>query len=421
LEHEPPLPNRVLVVGLARSGEAAALALARRGVSVVGVDRNAGLEAGRLRGAGVEVHLGADDDSALLDRVELLVKSPGVPSEATLVAAARAGAIPVWGEIELGVRLVGQPAVGITGTNGKTTTTELIGAMVRADGREAAVCGNVGLPVCALDGALTPGATIICELSSFQLEDARTLRPHVAVLLNLAPDHLDRHGTFTAYRDAKLRIFENQGEDDVAVVPPRLGAIPGRARQLTFTAADPLPDEPRIPGPHNRENAAAAVTAARALGVADDAIGQALRTFPGVPHRLENVREVGGVRFVNDSKATNPESAIVALRSFPPGVRIILGGSRKDTPFAALAREARERSVARAYVIGETAEEIALALEREDVDVARCGDLETAVRTAAGDASVRDVVLLSPACASFDQFRDFEDRGDRFRALVEVL
>jgi UDP-N-acetylmuramoylalanine--D-glutamate ligase len=417
----PELPARALVLGLARSGEAAALALARRRVAVVGVDRNAKLDAGRLRDAGVEVHLGADDDSALLDRVELLVKSPGVPSVATLVEAARALGVPVWGEIELGLRLIGQPAVGITGTNGKTTTTELVGAIVRAAGREAAVCGNVGRPLCALDGALPSGATIVCELSSFQIEDARTLHPHVAVLLNLAPDHLDRHGTVAAYRDAKLRIFENQGAEDVAVIPAGFGQVPGQAERRTFTGADPLPAEPRIPGPHNRENAAAATATARALGIGDDSIARALREFPGVPHRLEEVRSVSGVRFVNDSKATNPESTIVALRSFPSRMRVILGGSRKHTPFVALAREARDQEVVRTYLIGETADEIAATLEQEGVPFTHCGDLETAVSAAADDASPGEVVLLSPACASFDQFRDFEDRGDRFRALVEAL
>jgi len=409
------------VLGLARSGRAAALALARRGVSVLGVDADPDLDAGRLRAAGVEVRLGADRDSALVDGVELLVKSPGIPSENVLVAAARRGGIPVWSEIELGVRIVGQPDAGITGTNGKTTTSELLGAIVRASGRDAAVCGNVGLPLCALDGALEPGAAIVCELSSFQLEDVETLRPRVAVLLNVTPDHLDRYDTVAAYTEAKLRLFEHQGPGDVAVVPQGFGPVPGRARRVEFTGADPLPAEPSVPGAHNRENAAAATAAARALGVPDAAIGEALRTFPGVPNRLEPVRELGGVRFVNDSKATNPESAIVALRAYPPGLRVILGGSRKGTPFAAVARCAREQAVARAYLIGETAGELAAALLAEDVPFASCGDLETAVCAAFADARPGDIVLLSPACASFDQFRDYEQRGERFRELVGAL
>jgi UDP-N-acetylmuramoylalanine--D-glutamate ligase len=396
------------VLGLARSGQAAALALARRGVRVLGVDADPALDTGRLRAEGVEVRLGAGGDSALVDDVELLVKSPGIPSEDALVEAARRRRIPVWSEIELGVRLVGQPDIGVTGTNGKTTTVELLGAIVRASGREAAVCGNVG-------------AAIVCELSSFQLEDVATLRPRVAVLLNLTPDHLDRHGTVEAYSRAKLRIFENQGPGDVAVVPHGFGPVPGHARRVEFAGGDPLPAEPAIPGAHNRENAAAATAAARAIGVPDAAIAGALRTFPGVANRLEPVRELGGVRFVNDSKATNPESAIVALRAFPPGLRVILGGSRKGTPFGALARCAREQAVERAYLIGETADELAPALLAEDVPFTTCGDLETAVRAAYADARPGDVVLLSPACASFDQFRDYEHRGERFRELVGAL
>ena len=409
------------MLGLARSGQAAALALARRGVRVLGVDGDPGLDAGRLRAEGVEVRLGADRDSALVDDVELLVKSPGIPREAPLVTAARQRRIPVWSEIELGVRVVGQPDVGVTGTNGKTTTVELLGAIVRASGREAAVCGNVGLPLCALDGGLEPGAVVVCELSSFQLEDVETLRPRVAVLLNLTPDHLDRHGTIERYAETKLRIFENQGPDDVAVVPRGLGSIPGRASRVEFAATDPLPAEPGIPGAHNRENAAAATAAARALGVPDLAIAEALRTFPGVANRLEPVRELGGVRFVNDSKATNPDSTIVALRAYPSGLRVILGGSRKGTPFAALARCAREQAVERAYLIGETADELGAELLAEGVPATVCGDLETAVRAAFADARPGDVVLLSPACASFDQFRDYEQRGERFRGLVGAL
>ena len=415
------LPSSALVLGLARSGEAAALALARRSVRVVGIDRREDVEAGRLRAAGVEVRLGANAERALSDGVELLVKSPGVPSEAPLVAAARARGIPVWSEIELGARLVRQPAVGITGTNGKTTTTELVGAMVRAAGRPVAVAGNVGRPLCALDGRLGPDDLVVCELSSFQLEDVAVLRPHVAVLLNLTPDHLDRHGSFEAYGRAKLRIFENQAAGDTAVVPRGFGPVPGSGTPAEFAGDDPLPAEPLIPGGHNRENAAAATVAARALGIDDGAIREALRTFQGVPHRLEPVREIGGVRFVNDSKATNPESSERALEAYPPGLRIILGGSRKSTPFDALARAARAHGVARAYLIGETAADLAAQLGAADVPYVVAGDLASAVALAWADAEPGDVVLLSPACASFDQFDDFEHRGDSFRVLVEAL
>jgi UDP-N-acetylmuramoylalanine--D-glutamate ligase len=414
------LPDKALVLGLARSGEAAALALARRGVHVVGVDRREDVDAGRLREAGVEVVLGADDPE-LLDGVDLLVKSPGVPPAAPLAAAARERGVTVWSEVELGFRLLANPILGVTGTNGKTTTSELLGDIFRAAGKDVAVAGNVGRPLTGLDGALGKGAWIVCELSSFQLEDVDTFRPHIAILLNLAPDHLDRHGTFEDYRVAKLRIFENQTAEDVAVVPRGFGTIPGEARRIEFSLEDELPTEPSIPGDHNRENAAAATAAARAAGIADDVIAAALSAFAGVPHRLELVREVAGVRFVNDSKATNPEAAERALSAYPPGIRLILGGSRKGIPFARLAKRAAASGVAQAYLIGDSADEIAEALAAEGVRFTYSRDLPTAVRDAFRDADPGEVVLLSPACASYDQFRDFEERGERFRELVEAL
>ena len=412
--------RRVLVLGLARSGEAAALALARRGVQVVGVDRREDVDAGRLREAGVEVVLGADDPE-LLDGVDLLVKSPGVPPAAPLAAAARERGLTVWSEVELGFRLLANPILGVTGTNGKTTTSELLGDIFRAAGKEVAVAGNVGRPLTGLDGVLGEGAWIVCELSSFQLEDVDTFRPHIAVLLNLAPDHLDRHETFEDYGAAKLRIFENQTAENVAVVPRGFGTIPGEARRIEFSLEDELPAEPGIPGEHNRENAAAATVAARAAGIPDDAIAAGLSSFAGVPHRLELIREVGGVRFVNDSKATNPEAAERALSAYPPGIRLILGGSRKGIPFERLAKRAAASGVAQAYLIGDSADEIAEALAAEGVRFTYSRDLPTAVQDAFRDADPGEVVLLSPACASYDQFRDFEERGERFRELVEAL
>jgi UDP-N-acetylmuramoylalanine--D-glutamate ligase len=353
--------------------------------------------------------------------VDLLVKSPGVPPEAPLAAAARERGLTIWSEVELGFRLLGNPILGITGTNGKTTTSELLGAVFRAGGAPVAVAGNVGRPLMGLDGMLADDAWIVCELSSFQLEDIDEFRPRIAVLLNLTPDHLDRHASLDEYRAAKLRIFENQRSDDVAVVPRGFGELPGKARRIEFEARDLLPAEPLIPGDHNRENAAAATAAARAAGIPDEAIAEALRTFEGVPHRLELVREVGGVRFVNDSKATNPEAAERALSAYPPGLRVILGGSRKGIPFAQLARRARDSRVAQAYLIGESADELAEALAQQGVRFTHSRDLDTAVRDAFADAEPGDVVLLSPACASYDQFRDFEERGARFRELVEAL
>ena len=380
------LPQRVLVLGLARSGKAATAALERRGVEVVGADRM----------------LGNDGDPALLDGIELLVKSPGVPREAALVADAERRGVPIWSEVELGYRLLEPQLVGITGTNGKTTTAELLGVML-----DAPVAGNVGRALTELDGRVEPGALVVCELSSFQLEDVHELACEVAVLLNLEPDHLDRYESFEGYRDAKLRIFERA---KTKIVPRGLG-LDG----TEFAADDPLPAEPRIPGAHNRENAAAATAAARALGVGDEAIAEALRTFPGVPHRLELVRELDGVRYVNDSKATNVAAALKALAAYERDpVHLILGGSHKGEDFAPLAA-AIGQNVQSVHVIGETADELAAAIPRAE----RAGDLAgalAAIRPHAGD-----VVLLSPACASYDQFRDFEERGEEFRRLVQNL
>ncbi len=409
----------MLVVGLARSGRAAAEVLVTRNAAVVGYDRDDALDAGRLREIGVEVHLGREEET-LLQGIDLVVKSPGVPGETPLVAGARARGIPVWSEIELGSRLLSGPLLGVTGTNGKTTTSELLGAVFRTAGRSVEVAGNVGRPLTSVVEAATPETWVVCELSSFQLEDVETLRPRVAVLLNLEPDHLDRHGTFEAYVDLKLRIFERQGAGDTAVVPRGLGPVPGEGRRVEFRFDDPLPAEPRIPGPHNRENAAAATAAARAAGIADDAIAEGLRTFPGVPHRIELVRELGGVRYVNDSKATNVAAARRALASFPESrLHVILGGRGKAEPYGPLA--AAFKTGDRAYLVGEAADEIAEALDEAGVPYLRATELSEALGAAASRAAPSDVVLLSPACASFDQFDDFEARGDAFRCLVEVL
>jgi UDP-N-acetylmuramoylalanine--D-glutamate ligase len=407
------LPRRVLVVGLARSGEAAALALARRGVDVVAADRSVEIDAGRLVAAGVEVHAGSEEER-LLQGVELVIKSPGVPGESPLPVAARAGEVPIWSEVELGWRLLGRPPlIGVTGTNGKTTTSELLGAIFRAAGRPVEVAGNVGRPLTGLDGALADDAWIVCELSSFQLEDVHELACEVAVLINLEPDHLDRHGTFDAYRDAKLRIFERAR---IKIVPRGLG-LDG----VEFGADDLLPADPLIPGLHNRENAAAATVAARAAGIDDDAIAEALRTFPGVPHRLELVAEIGSVRYVNDSKATNTAAArrgILAYAAEP--LRLILGGSLKGESFSELVLSLPD-TVRSIDLIGDATEELAQALELAGRRYRRAGDLGTALALVSAEAEPGDVVLLTPACASYDQYRDFEERGDHFRRLVESL
>jgi UDP-N-acetylmuramoylalanine--D-glutamate ligase len=400
-----------LVLGLARSGQAGALALRRRGEEVIGVDASPNIDAGRLAEAGVEVHVGTEEER-LLDGVETLIKSPGVPGEAPLVQAARTRGIPVWSEVELGSRLLGNPIVGVTGTNGKTTTSELLGAMLGAP-----VAGNVGRALCELDGRVESGQVVVCEVSSFQLEDIHVFEPYVAVLLNLEPDHLDRHGTFEAYADAKLRIFENQGEDDVAIVPRRFEAIPGKARRIEFAPTDELPAEPLIPGAHNRENAAAATAAARALGVEDARIAEALETFPGVAHRLEPVADTHGVLFVNDSKATNTAAARRAVAAYDQPLHVILGGRGKGESYTELALDLAGRA-RRAYLIGEAAREMDVALELAGVDHELSGDLETAVRAAAKNARPGEIVLLAPACASYDQFHDFEERGEAFKRLV---
>jgi UDP-N-acetylmuramoylalanine--D-glutamate ligase len=407
------LPQRALVVGLARSGLAAAGALARRGVQVVAADRSPDVEPGRLADLGVELRLGTEEE-ALLEGMDLVVKSPGVPAESPLVSGARARGIPVWSEVELGYRLLpaGSRLIGVTGTNGKTTTTELLGEILRTAGRPVEVAGNVGRALTDAAEAASEGSWIACELSSFQLEDVHTLACDVAVLLNLEPDHLDRHGSFDAYRAAKLRIFERAR---AKVVPRGLG-IDG----IEFSADDPLPAEPLIPGRHNRENAAAATAAARAAGVPDDAIAQALRTFPGVPHRLELVRELRGVRWVNDSKATNTAAARRGVAAYDAPLRLILGGSLKGEDFGPFAREL-PTNVHSIYLIGAATDELAAALDGAERAYVRAGDLPTAVARAAADAEAGDVVLLSPASASFDQFADFEERGDTFRRLVEEL
>jgi UDP-N-acetylmuramoylalanine--D-glutamate ligase len=407
------LPRRALVVGLARSGLAAAAALARRGSHVVATDRSADVDPGRLADLGVELRLGTEEE-ALLEGVDVVVKSPGVPAESSLVRGARSRGLPVWSEVELGYRLL--PArsrlVGVTGTNGKTTTTELLGAILRAAGRPVEVAGNVGRALTEAAESAAEGSWIACELSSFQLEDVHTLSCEVAVLLNLEPDHLDRHGSFEAYRAAKLRIFERAG----AKVVPRGFAIDG----IEFSADDSLPAEPLIPGRHNRENAAAATAAARAAGVEDDAIAEALRTFPGVPHRLELVRELHGVHWVNDSKATNTAAAHRGVAAYEAPIRLLLGGSLKGEDFGPFAADlpANVRSI---YLVGEASEELAAALEAAGRAYVRAGDLATAVSRAAAAAEPGDVVLLSPACASYDQFANFEERGDTFRRLVQEL
>jgi UDP-N-acetylmuramoylalanine--D-glutamate ligase len=375
---------KVLMYGAARSGRA----VTNRLEDAVLVDRS----------------LGNEDDLSLLDGVDVVVKSPGVPGDRPLVVAARERGIPVWSEVELGYRWLapsGTKLVGVTGTNGKSTTTALLGAIFVAAGRDVAVAGNIGVALTSVEHA----DWVVCELSSFQLEDVHELACDVAVLLNLEPDHLDRYASFDEYRAAKLRIFERAR----AKVVPRGSGLDG----IEFSADDPLPTEPLIRGAHNRENAAAATAAARAAGIGDGAIAEALRTFPGIPHRLELVAERDGVRYVNDSKATNVAAALRALAAYAEvPVHLILGGSPKGEDFAPLAA-AIGPNVRSVHLIGAEGPRIG-ELVTGDVD----GTLQAAVEHAEQLARPGDVILLSPACASYDQFASFEERGEVFRGLA---
>jgi UDP-N-acetylmuramoylalanine--D-glutamate ligase len=441
----PPLPaGPYLVVGLARSGSAIARVLAVRGGEVIGCDSAHPSEAGGLEEAGVEVHLDVDGTD-LARRVKAVVKSPGVPQEAPVLAAARERGLPVIGELEAAWRLLPNPFVAVTGTNGKTTVSELLGHVWRTAAEAVAVAGNVGTPLASLVGTAPEDAAVISECSSFQLEDTEAFAPECAVFLNLAPDHLDRHIDLDAYLAAKLRIFANQGNDDVAVYNAGEPALRGRdlggcakrvgfcrrrdpdcavslAEGTIFWGEEPLlgADELALLGDHNVDNAMAAAAAALSVGIAPDAVREGLRSFAGVPHRLERVAERDGVLYVNDSKATNVAAARTALTAFDGGIHAILGGRPKGESFAPLVDPIAERGRA-CYLIGEAAERLERELAPAGVELRHCGDLPSAVERAAASAAPGEVVLLAPACASFDAYRDFERRGEHFRALVEAL
>jgi UDP-N-acetylmuramoylalanine--D-glutamate ligase len=450
-EIRPPLPGGpFLIVGLARSGQAAARLLASRGEAVRAVDSGHPAGAEGLSGLGVEVFTDTDG-LAQLEVTKTVVKSPGVPRESAVIAAALERGVDVVGELELAWRALPNRFLAVTGTNGKTTTVELLGHVYRSAGEPVAVAGNVGAPLSGLVGEVDPEATIVCECSSFQLEDSSYFAPECAVYLNLAPDHLDRHGDLAAYGAAKLRIFANQGNDDVAIYnadEPELAGVdlggcgrriafghgsgPDREVELdgetVFYDGEPLlaVSELGLIGEHNVSNAMAAAAAALSMGIDRDAVREGLRSFKGVPHRLEQVAELGGVRYVNDSKATNVASAAVGLRAFEPPVHAILGGSDKGEAFAPLVEPILERCAA-CYLIGETAERMAAELEPvtvAEVELIHCADLEDAVHRAAVAAAAGApgaVVLLSPACASFDAFESYEQRGDAFRRIVAGL
>jgi UDP-N-acetylmuramoylalanine--D-glutamate ligase len=431
-----------MIVGLARSGIAAALALRARGEEVLGVDTGApeGLEA--LVNAGVDLHL-CEQGVGLLERARTLVKSPGVPAQAPVIAQARLHGISVVGELELAWRLLPNEFIAVTGTNGKTTTVELVGHIHREAGLAVAVAGNVGTALSGLDGRIDEHVTIACEASSFQLEDTLAFAPEAAVLLNLAPDHLDRHGTLDAYLSAKLEIFARQESQDMAVAPAEFQpeGLPGRARRVSFGSdtdaqlsvldgtlywqgrALLASSELLLRGRHNLENAMAAAAVCLARGLDVDAVRAGLRSFAGVPHRLEHVATREGVLFVNDSKATNVASTLVALEAMAAEhlpVHLILGGQAKAQDFTAL-RGPVSAGCRAVYLIGEDADVIEQAIGGGQSEVYKCGDLEHALSLAVATAVQGEVVLLSPGCASFDQFADFEARGECFRELVWQL
>jgi UDP-N-acetylmuramoylalanine--D-glutamate ligase len=437
-------PSRALVVGLGVSGLAAATLLARQGWQVTVNDRG---EAGELANqlgrlpAGTTTTLGSHPLDSLVG-VALVVVSPGVPWELPLLAEARQRGIEVIGEVELAARaLTGIPVVGVTGSNGKTTVTSLIGEIAAGAGWRAGVGGNIGTAASEL--ALATGwDVVVLELSSFQLEACTTFRPHIAVLLNVSADHLDRHPNLASYRAAKLRIFAHQRRDDLAVVnadDEALRHIDVASRVTRFSLVDHTADAhlagdtlvldgapllPRtelpLPGDHNVANALAAALAARRLGVSPDVIARALRGVAALPHRHQVVAEGSGVRWVDDSKGTNIGATAAGLTGYPAGkVHLILGGLGKGQNFHEL-RPAVEGRVARLYLIGEASAEIAVAL-RGGAPLEDCGTLAEAVRRAALHARPGDTVLLSPACASFDQFDNYAHRGNEFARLARAV
>ncbi|HIE12230.1 MAG TPA: UDP-N-acetylmuramoyl-L-alanine--D-glutamate ligase [Desulfotomaculum sp.] len=439
--------KKVLVVGAGQSGIAAARFLNQKGAAVTLTDIKPAALLIEATGTGVETFFGGYPEAGGYD---LLVVSPGVPLTVAPVAQALNLGIEVIGELELAWRFARAPVVAITGTNGKTTTTALTGEILRAAGRRTLVAGNIGVPLVTAVEDYGPEDIIVAEVSSFQLETAFSFRPRVAVVLNVTRDHLDRYQTTAAYAAAKARIFANQGEGDTAVLnldDPVVAAMKEctRARVLFFSRRHNLDTgafvhagrvvvsengvltevcgagEIGIPGPHNLENALAATAAAAALGVPGAIIGRALRDFEGVVHRLEFVAEVGGVRYVNDSKGTNPDAALKALESYRRPVVLIAGGRNKGNDFTTLAAKIKER--ARALVtVGESAGEIAAAARAAGVqEIYHAKDLREAVFQARDAAVQGDVVLLSPACASWDMFKNYEERGELFKQIVREI
>jgi len=445
--------KKVLIIGLARSGIAAAKVLASLGAEVTIADRKSAKELSQglktLEGWPVKIHTGGYPVISN-SKFDLVVTSPGVPMRAEPLVQAVEANLPVWSEIELAGSLAKGRIVAITGTNGKTTTTTLIGQMFTDAGLPVVVGGNIGVPLIQEVLGTTPDHSIVVEVSSFQLEWVHAFHPKVAIITNITPDHLDRHGTMENYINVKARIFANQSEEDFTVLnydDPILRKLaekcPGKviffSHQVTLDEGVFVKDgwivarfknreqqicqvsDLKIPGLHNLENAMAAVGAGFASGLTEEQMKNTLTTFPGVEHRLEKVRELNGVLFVNDSKATNPEAAMKALEAFDQPLILIAGGSSKGSDFTELAKMIKEK-VKHLVVLGETADDILRAVEQTGFEaVHRVSTFPEAVQKAYELASPGEIVLLSPACASYDMFRSYEHRGKTFKELVAEL
>lgn len=437
--------QRVVVVGAARSGVAAAELLVRRGAAVTLTDVRGTIdEDTQLRDAGVHLELGGHRPQTLLG-ADLIVLSPGVPPAQSAIAEARAAGVPVMGEMELASRWLRGRIVAITGTKGKSTTTTLTGRMLEAGGHHVLVGGNIGLALSAQVDDSTEDTIHVVEASSFQLEGSDTFHPWIAVLLNFSPDHLDRHADIAEYAAAKARIFANQTPEDWAVLnaddqASQLLAQEARSQRLFFATSRELPEgivvagdaivrrsgegehvlvplsAVKLLGRHLLADVAAAASVASLAGVEPEAMTRAVEGFTGLEHALEPVTEVGGVRFVNDSKATNVEAALRAIQSFDAGLVVILGGKFKGGAFADL-RGALKARTASVVAIGEAAPLIHRAMEPA-VPVHDAADMVSAVRMAFAMASPGDTVLLAPACASFDMFVNYAERGRVFKREV---
>jgi UDP-N-acetylmuramoylalanine--D-glutamate ligase len=445
--------KRVLVVGLGKSGLSAAMFLRRQGARVTVSDARSAValakEIPALLDAGIMVESGGHG-LLTFRRQDLIVISPGVPLDTPEVKQVIGYGMPVIGELELASRFLKGRVLAITGSNGKTTTTTLIGKILKDAGLPTLVGGNIGTPVIDLVAESTEESIDVLEVSSFQLETIEQFGPWIAVVLNITPDHLDRHGSFENYAAMKRRITENQGPEDFLVLnaedkPTQMVAAKTKAQIFWFSPRRPIKQgafvhgesivfvpsegakaEPIMPvaeiplkGAHNVENVLAAVCAARLAGAPAEKIRASVRTFKGVEHRLEFVRTVQGVEYFNDSKATNVDAAMKAVSSFPSGIHLILGGKDKDSDYTLLSPLLRER-VKAVYTIGSAAEKIERELHGV-VKMVGAGTIDVAVREASKAAVPGDVVLLAPACSSFDQFENYEHRGRTFRQIVSEL